>query len=220
MMVGLPLWSPAGRQIAYFTALGNSLNYWVLSPDGSNRRLLAPDAGWATWSPDGKWLYYGAQPGEKLLKKMPAGGGEPVVVRSDAATRPALSPDGKTLYYVIALPFWTGESDYEIRAASPETADGRSLARIPERRAGSWLFVHPVVSPDGQWLALPLIDDPAVNLWALSTSTGELRRLTDFGERPTSIVRRVSWAPDGRSIFAAIGERDADIVLFEGLRLR
>jgi hypothetical protein len=43
----------------------------------------------------------------------------------------------------------------------------------------------------------------------LSTTTGELRQVTDFGERPISIMRRISWAPDGRSIFAAIGEPSA-----------
>jgi Tol biopolymer transport system component len=220
LQVGLPLWSPAGGQIAYFTALRDSLNYWSLSPDGSSRRLLAPNAGWATWSPDGRWLYYGGQPDWKLLKKIPVDGGDAVVVRSDTATRPALSPDGKTLYYVIALPIWTGGSDYEIRAATPETAAGRVLARIPDHRAANWLSFHPVISPDGRWLALPLVDDPAVNLWALSTATGELKQITDFDERSTSIVRRVSWAPDGHSIFAAIGEHDADIVLLEGLRDR
>jgi TolB protein len=218
LQVGLPLWSPAGPQIAYFTARGDSLNYWVLSPDGSNRRLLAPDAGYATWSPDGRWLYYSAQPSSKELKKTPATGGDAVIVRSDTATRPALSPDGKTLYYVIERPLWTGGSDYEIRAANPETSAGRVLARIPDHRAS--LFFHPVISPNGRWLALALVDDPAVNLWAISTATGELKQITDFGDRATSIVRRVSWAPDGHSIFAAIGEHDADIVLLDGLRDR
>ena len=36
-----------------------------------------------------------------------------------------------------------------------------------------------------------------------------------FQQRPTFIARRVSWAPDGQSIFAAVGEGDADIVVFE-----
>ena len=220
LMVGLPLWSPTGGQIAYFTALRDSLNYWVLNPDGSNRRLLAPNAGWAVWSPDGQWLYYAENPGGRVLKKVPAGGGDPITVRSDTATRPALSPDGRTLYYVIEMPLWAGGSDYEIRAAMPETSAGRVLARIRGSRAPILTQLHPVVSPDGQWLALPLLDDPAMNLWALSTATGEMRQVTDFGERAISIARRVSWAPDGHSIFAAIAEQDADIVLLEGLSTR
>jgi len=76
---------------------------------------------------------------------------------------------------------------------------------------------QPVISPDGASLLMALEDAHTTNLWALATATGELRKLTDFQSRPTVIMRRASWAPDGRSVFAAIGERDADIVLFEGL---
>jgi Tol biopolymer transport system component len=94
------------------------------------------------------------------------------------------------------------------------------LAKVPNRRMPRLYAWQPVVSPDGQWLLLALVDDPTTNLWALSTTTGELRQLTDFQGRPTVIVRRAAWAPDGRSVFAAIGERDADIVLLEGLRDR
>jgi len=42
-------------------------------------------------------------------------------------------------------------------------------------------------------------------------------RLTDFGRRPTFITRRLSWSSDGRFVFAAVGEGDADVVLLDGL---
>jgi Tol biopolymer transport system component len=78
--------------------------------------------------------------------------------------------------------------------------------------------VHPVLSPDGKWLALPLTDGFATNIWALPTSGGPLRQLTDFGRRPTYIARRVSWSADGKAVFAAVGEGDADVVLLRGLK--
>jgi hypothetical protein len=62
-----------------------------------------------------------------------------------------------------------------------------------------------------------LTDGFTTNVWSLSTETGEWRQLTDFGDRVTFIVRRVSWSSDGRSILAAVGEGDSDIVLLEGL---
>ena len=62
---------------------------------------------------------------------------------------------------------------------------------------------------------MPLTDGVTTNIWALSTSTGEWRQITDFGDRPTFIARRVSWSSDGHSIVAAVGEADADIVVFE-----
>jgi serine/threonine protein kinase/Tol biopolymer transport system component len=215
--VGLPLWSPSGTQIAYFTSLGSSWNYFLVSPDGSDPRLLARDAGWATWSPDGHWLYFSDYPVGTHLRKVPATGGSTVVVRSDRASRVALSPDGASLYYAIELPIVTGGSDLEIRVARPESAPSRVLAQIPAQRAAQGGGFQPVISPDGKWLALALLDGVTSNLWALSTSTGQLRQLTDFGNQPTFITRRVSWSSDGRFIFAAVGEGDSDVVLLEGL---
>ena len=40
---------------------------------------------------------------------------------------------------------------------------------------------------------------------------------TDFGDRATVIARRVSWAPDGQHLYAAVADIDADIVLLDGL---
>jgi hypothetical protein len=55
-----------------------------------------------------------------------------------------------------------------------------------------WQIVSPALSPDGKWMAQALTDGFTTNLWALSTATGEWRQITDFGERSTFIVRRVS----------------------------
>jgi hypothetical protein len=60
---------------------------------------------------------------------------------------------------------------------------------------------------------VPLTDGATTNVWAISTTDGSFRQITDFGHRPTFIVRRVSWSADGRSVFAAVGEGDADVVL-------
>jgi hypothetical protein len=62
---------------------------------------------------------------------------------------------------------------------------------------------------------MPLTDGVTTNIWTLNTATAEWRQITDFGERPIFIARRVSWAGDGRSIFAAVGEGDADVVVLE-----
>lgn len=84
----------------------------------------------------------------------------------------------------------------------------------------NWEIVNPALSPDGEWLAIPLTDGLTTNIWALSTRTGSWRQVTDYGNRLTFIARRVSWSSDGRSIFAAVGEGDADIVLLDGLIAR
>jgi len=215
---GLPLWSPDRRHIAYFIARGSSYEYVLINADGSDSRFLMRGAGYATWSPDGKALYFYDYPAGKYLKKVVVGGGDPVVVRDDNASRPAIAPDGSTLYYVVELPVVTGGADLEFRAARPENAPSQLLARVPARRATSWQPFQPVVSPDGKWLAFALLDGAISNLWAISTSTGELRQLTEFSRGPTFITRRASWSSDGRYIFAGVGEGDGDVVLLDGLR--
>jgi WD40 repeat protein len=131
--------------------------------------------------------------------------------------RNAIGSHGGTLYYLFERPLVDGTPEFEIRAAHPEDAPFRVLARIPASRVPIWQIVNPALSPDGKWLAQALTDGVTTNIWSLSTTTGEWRQITDFGERPTFIARRVSWSSDGRSIFAAVGEGDSDIVMLEGV---
>jgi Tol biopolymer transport system component len=217
--MGLPVWSPDGKHIAYVVRKpgGWSVDLWIISPDGSNLRRVENQAGWATWTNDSRWLYYAVtEKGIWTLKKVPTNGGHPIVVRSEGRA-PALSPDGKSLYFVSYLSNINGTPDLEIRTATPESAPSKLLAQIPGIRVPSWQLIHPVISPDGKWLAMPLSDGGTTDIWALSTETGELRQITEFGVLRTFIARRVSWSQDGRFIYAAVGEGDADIISLNGL---
>jgi Tol biopolymer transport system component len=222
--LGVPVWSPDGKDIAYVTTRnqkGWRFSLWLVHPDGSNDHLMAENGGWACWTADSKWLYY-AVPTEdsSRIEKISTAGGPPVVVRTDNAIGPAISPDNSTLYYSSPQENLTGVTDYEIRMAHPDNGPARLLAKIPGLRvpvAHGWT-VHPVVSPDGKSLALLLRDDSGnINIWSLPTQGGNLRQITDFGQRRTIIARRVSWSSDSRSIFAALAEGDSDIVLMEGV---
>jgi Tol biopolymer transport system component len=214
--LGVPIWSPDGRAIAFVSSRGNSglvFGLWSVAPDGSGLKMLAPRALGAGWSNDGRWLYY---VDEGALKKMPAGGGPPAAVRT-GPVRNTIGEHGGTLYFVVERPLVDGRPEFEIHAARPEDGPSRIVARLPASRVASWQIVNPSLSPDGQWLALPLTDGPTTNVWICSTATGELRQVTDAGGRTTLIARRVSWSGDGRSIVAAVSEGDADVVVAEGL---
>jgi Tol biopolymer transport system component len=222
--LGVPVWSPDGKDIAYVTTRnqkGWRYSLWLVRPDGSNDHLVAENGGWACWTADSKWLYYAVPTeGGYRIEKISPDGGPPVVVRTDNAIGPAMSPNNSTLYYSSPQENLTGVTDYEIRMASPDNGPARLLAKIPGLRvpvAHGWT-VHPVVSPDGKSLALLLRDDSGnINIWSLPTQGGNLRQITDFGQRNTIIARRVSWSSDSRSIFAALAEGDSDIVLMEGV---
>jgi eukaryotic-like serine/threonine-protein kinase len=221
--MGVPVWSPDGRTIAFVSSRGNqgwTFGVWLVDPDGSNLRNVANPGLGPAWSPDSRWVYYATRAGaastDVVLKKVPVGGGAAVTVTTERL-RNVIGLDRTTLYYSFERPLMDGRPEFEIRVATPENSPFRVLARIPAARVPIWQLVNPVLSPDGQWLAQALTDGFTTNVWALSTTTGEWRQLTDFGERTTFIARRVSWSADGRSIVAAVGDGDADIVLLEGL---
>jgi WD40 repeat protein len=144
------------------------------------------------------------------VSKIPAEGGAAVKVRNERLRNP-IGSDGKTLYLVVERALVDGLPDFEIRAATPEDGPSRLLAQISPSRVPTWQILNPTLSPDGKWIAQPLTDGFSTNVWALSTETGKWRQLTDFGGRPTFIVRRVSWSADGRFVLAAVAEGDADI---------
>jgi Tol biopolymer transport system component len=217
--LGVPVWSPDGAHIAYVTRsrTGWNVDLWIVNPDGINAHKVSVGGGWAAWSPDGRWLYF-AEPDERgkfnIVKASPEGTTR-VAVRSDAQ-RPAVSADG-SLYYLTELANVNGSSDLEISRAHPETGSSSRLARIPGSRLPPWMMIQPVLSPDGKWLAMTLANASVTDIWAQPTVGGEMRRITDFGTQATLITRRVSWSSDGRSIYAAVGRSEADIVLLSNL---
>lgn len=216
--IGVPVWSPDGRSIAFVSSkgrVGYDFGIWLADTDGRNLRNLVKKGLGLAWSPDGQWLYY-AETSAGVLNKISASGGTPIRVRSEA-TRNVIGLHGTTLYFTVERVLVDGRPELEIRAATPESGPSRAVARIAASRVPSWQIVNPALSLDGEWLAMPLTDGVTTNIWTLSTRTGAWRQVTDFGDRATFIARRVSWSADGRSILAAVGEGDTDIVLMDGL---
>ena len=103
----------------------------------------------------------------------------------------------------------------EVFKASPPDGKG-----VLDRYARSRIPWHPnglTLSPDDRWLAVPLKDGATTNIWAMPTDGGPMRQVADFGQRTILIARSVSWSSDSRSVYAAVAEMDADIVLLEGI---
>ena len=229
--IGVPVWSPTGADIVFVSTRGavragtdgqpgvrdaasGSLGLWLVNPDGSNLRSLVHPGVSPYWAGDGQSVYYNQSLSKGLLR-IEVNGGTPQTVRTEPL-RNLIGLDGRTLYMMLERTRLDGLPILEIRVASPEDGPTRLLAELSMSRMLPSL-VQPILSPDGERIALGLADGFSTNIWTLSTSKGELRQITDFGGRPTFIVRRVSWSSDGRSVLAAVAEGDADIVLLDGL---
>jgi serine/threonine protein kinase len=219
--IGIPAWSPAGNLIAFLMTQKGKTRVAVVRPDGSDLRYIA-ERSWApNWSGDGQWLYYRSL-ANRRLEKIRVDGGEPIVVREEVdAALPAISADGSTLYYTLVIRsdifgFWG--VDTELRRARPENAPSETIARVSGRRISGIPSVLQVnLSPDSQWVATALTDGSTTNIWLIPTSGGELKQVTDFGSRCTSIARSMSWSADSRFVHAAVEETETDVVLLDGL---
>ncbi len=219
VIVGIPVWSPANDLIAFIRDDTRNRDptggfEWLINRDGSERRRLGRGAS-AAWSPDGRWLYYQTQepgqPEQCVSKVLVDGTNPPVPVRCGAAV-PAPASDG-TLYFSPGG-FWNAN---EIYKAKPEHSGAPVLVtRYARSRVPLWP-TGLALSPDERWLAVPLTDGATTNIWAIPTDGGPYRQITDFGRRPALIARQVSWSRSGRFIFAAVTERDSDIVVLEGI---
>ena len=213
VVLGVPVWSPDGSRIVFIRSQAGVTSEWLVNPDGSGAREAARGVS-ASWSADGRWLYYTVgNKGDSCIEKLLVDEAKAVSIRCDRAIAPAVGADGSTLYFSTRMAGASGW-DYEVRRARPENGAFTALARVVSTNVpyDAKLFA-PTLSPDERWLTFALTEHGTSDLWLLPTDGRPLRRVTDFGDRTTLIVRRVAWAPDSKSLYAAVAETDADIVM-------
>jgi Tol biopolymer transport system component len=220
VVIAVPVWSPQGDWINFLSnrnARTSDVSLWLTKIDGSDTRDLGITGAWVCWSTDGRWLYF-SDLGESgyRIKKVPVDGGAQVLVRDDNAI--GCNRSDNALYYARILTQANGAWDFELRVANPEDGPSSPIARVSGSRVpATAINFHAFPSPDGGWLAMPLIDGSTTNIWAVSTDGGQWRKLTDFGERNVVIARRIAWSGDGQHVYAAVSDVDSDIVMLAGL---
>jgi eukaryotic-like serine/threonine-protein kinase len=219
--IGVPVWSPRGDQIAFVRSHAGTAATWAIRPDGRGLRQVV--RGWApAWSADGRWLYYwrlGSEPG--AIERIPIDGGAVETLQEGTGLNVvAPSLDGTTLFLTRTVHLnvrkgW-GAGFAEYVRVHPVDGPDETMARVAGERLPQRI-PNLVVSPGGQHIATLLIDGATTNIWTMPTAGGALSPITDFGDRYILMVRNVSWSPDSRHIYAAVAERQTDVVLLAGL---
>ena len=217
--IGVPVWSPDGSQIAHLRTTAGNSEQWLVKADGSEARKLRDGGVFAAWSPEGAWVYYAIREPDYCIERLQVAdrSARPERIRCDGAMAPMPGRDGSLIFQrQLVAPI--GGFNYEIHRASSNLAQSTVLHRIDGRRLpyDSAFGVPTALSPDGKWLAYAVMDGATANLRKLSTDGGDPVRITDFGDRARWIVRQITW-PDGKFIYAAIADLDADVVSIAGV---
>jgi Tol biopolymer transport system component len=183
---------------------------YVMNPDGSGQRRLAPAHPDMSWSPDGQKIAFVGALGRDGFYVMNAdGSGQKrltslLLGRCDGLARwdggPAWSPDGR------AIAFTRRFCDLRYTAIYVMNADGSEQRRLTRNRAPRPIpnaGPDPVPSPDqlawspdGTKIAFISERDGNWELFVMNADGSEQRRLTRNTVRDSNPV----WSPDGRRI--------------------
>lgn len=194
-------WSPDGQWIAYSEYAGGeySPSKWSISiagRDGSQPRLLAPNAKWVSWSPDGTRLAFeSGRTGNREIFVVDADGGNVVQLTDDPAadSAPAWSPDGARIV------FSSNRGD-NVDVYVMKT-NGGGLRRLTEDPAGDY---NPAWSPDGDLIVFYRSrDDGRDQIWVREADGAREWNLTDDDANnifpcflPVGTIAFSSKAPD------------------------
>jgi Tol biopolymer transport system component len=188
---GLPHLLPGGRAILF--TLGKSHepqgSVAVRNLDSGEERILVPDATHASYV-DG-WLIF-ARSGTLFATKFDidklttTGTAVPVLQavmanQTSGTTQYAVSPTGRLAYATGAAALG--------RQLVTADRQGVTSALSDVRRA----YYMPRVSPDGNRLAMAVLDDGVYSIWLTDTLNGRPSRVSENSAAP-------AWSPDGKSI--------------------
>ena len=197
-----PALSPDHRQVAFFSSRTGDREIWVMPAEGGPARQLTSsrglDAG-TGWSPDGSEIAFRSERlGSSDVWVMKADGSNPHVLAPDPAGdySPDFSPDGRW------LAFWSNRGGAHQIWRVP-WAGGAPEPLTPG-------FGPPTWSRDGTEVFFFRTAESLPDVWAVSISTRQARRLTKLlGRRGT--LGTMGIATDGSYVYFAWRDDIGDI---------
>lgn len=164
-----PAWSPTGQEIAFDSDSGSvDFGIWVMAADGSNRRLVIPNARFGSWDPSGlHMICEGAMGGTEGVLRYDIASGATTLLRAapQIISRPRFSGDGSRIAYF----------DDGIWVMNSDGSNARKLSGV--------IGFQPALSPDGMKMVYvraygdTFTADAGV-LWIVDLVTLQQRQLT------------------------------------------
>lgn len=181
-----PRCSPDGKQVLFFSGLGQNPRISLMNADGTGRRELLAGA-WPSWSPDGKRIVFSRTGAESGIWTAGPDGANPrqLFLHQGLVFAPVWSPDGKRIAFASNV-----AGNFDIYTIDAGGADLKQLTTHP----GMELF--PAWSPDGKRLALTRYEGDTADVYLIDVSSGSASSLTSrqgFDIDP-------AWSPDGKWI--------------------
>jgi Tol biopolymer transport system component len=176
---GDPCLSPDGSRIAYASNESGNFEIYVVDAQGGKPVQLT-DHSAADRGP--KWFTDGSS---EIWKTGQLGGGATLLVPD--ATDPAISPDGQRIAFTRRTP--AGNT----RVVVADLDDPGHSDLLTDEDDGYWDHREPAWSPDGKMICYATFH----NLWTVSATGGDARRLTAEGVYDSAPV----WSPGGQSIY-------------------
>jgi eukaryotic-like serine/threonine-protein kinase len=203
----MPAWFADMTQLGFITDRTGHFTYWAINLDTRRERMLfdfGPGPDYMRLSPDGRSLTFNRKDADgriNLWVATPANGGQPRPLTSDRELMgfPAWSPDGRSLAFQMKR----GDDTHLMVMPS----EGGPAEQLTNEHGQSWLYSW---SPDGDKILYAGFREGLWNVWWVSRTTGQQRRLTDY-KKLNSFVRYPAWSPKGDRIAYEYSETSGNV---------
>ncbi len=204
--IGMPSWSPDGKEIAFHTFRTDNRDIFVISAEGGSARQITNHPAhefYPHWSPDGtKLVFQSGRTGAREIYMVSKDKGElsgetPVQLTFDGwAIVARFSPDGRLIAY---------EGGSGVSVIPSEGGPPRLLTDFGGR---------PIWSKDGKTIHFIVSGhDERAGIWSVSFSGGKPNRLVRFDDPLREFY--FDWSGDGEHFYFILTEFEADVWVME-----